>query len=434
MNILKNNAVSLTAGFVIVAAGNILFHIAAARLLGPAAYGSLGALLTILLLSSVPADAIQVALTAQTTHIFDQEKAISWSRLFFKFAGAGTACTLTFVISSPSIVEALNIDASNAAVILGLFFVPAFANIVTRAVLLGRRRYLALTYILMGSASLKLVGGTVLIALWPQVSTALWVVVLSEAALGITLLYVCGRTTNRAVSSTQDLTIAPSELVTSSLAFAGFWAIVSLDTILAKRQLDAEAAGIYAASALIARSVLFIPQSIVSSSLPELAQKGARGRNALLNVVRSSAATAAVCAAGVSLLGSRVIPLLLGDRYSVESSVLATLACAAIFASLLNVAINYQIAQGATIKANTAWFGVAILVTAGSVVTQSIHLAGVTFAALSLALLAATIGIFTKPDETAPAQKQPAPTSESLEPNSKITKKRSVKKLSKARG
>lgn len=384
----------LTIAFVAVAAGNVAFHVLAGRMLGPAEYGSLGAMSTLLLALSVPAGAVQVALTAETARLHDQGHRVRWLPTLLRFLGAGALCAAAIAAVAPWLIHYLGLRDLWAPTMLALFFVPAFGGIVARAVLLGRRQYLRLGTVLVAATAIRLALGVVVLQYIPTMSAALAVMLVSEVLGFVALLRAAEPTpTTNSAPVPWDLRIEWSELVGAVAAFGGFWLLVGVDVMVARRHFSAETAGLYAATALAARSVLFVPQSIASAALPDLALPGVDGRRALLRTTVLCAAFGGVSALVLAAAGPTVLPVVLGAEYNFSTVTLAVLGGAGVAAGVLNVMVSWCLAQGAAVRANASWLGVPVVIVVGAFVAGPAGLAVATLTTLATVTLLTSVGL-----------------------------------------
>ncbi|NNE75108.1 MAG: glycosyltransferase [Acidimicrobiales bacterium] len=389
---------ALVVGLVAVAGGNVVFHLLAGRLLGSDEYGSLSALMTILLALAVPAGAIQVALTAEVARIDREGRRVRYGPALLQFVAAGLVVASAIVFSGPVMGSYLKLDGIAAPLLVGLFFVPALGSLVPRAVLLGREQYGPLAAVLVAGVLLRIIGGTLVLAVRPSAATALAVILVSETVTTIWLWMACRRAP-QPDSVAWDLRIRFGELVGGAAAFAGFWLVVGVDTLLARHQFVAAEAGAYAAAALAARTVLYVPQSIVTAALPKYALPGRAAREALFDSMLSSLVVGLASVSAVLLVGQTLLERVLGQSYALSSATLASLSVAALWAALLNAVLNFHLAQGSILRANASWIGVGVVLVGGHFVTGSAALSLVVLAAILVAglLTASPLIRFTNP-------------------------------------
>ncbi|MDH3679294.1 MAG: glycosyltransferase [Acidimicrobiia bacterium] len=380
--------VSLVIGLMAVAGGNVAFHLLAGRFLGAAEYGSLSAMLAILVALAVPAGAIQVALTAEASRIDRRDRRIGFGPALVQFTAAGCLVASTLVVAGPWVNSYLGLGGAVSPLLVGLFFIPALAGLVLRSVLLGREHYLRLAVVLVGGTCLRLVGGAVLLSLRPTSGVALFTMLVSEVVTTLALL-VAARLAPQPEAVAWDLRIRWSELVGGVVAFAGFWLVVGIDTVLARHHFVATEAGAYAAAALAARTVLYAPQSIITAALPRYSLEGAAARHALRASLVSSLVVGLCGVLVVMVAAEPLLELVLGQTYDVSAATVASLAVAALWAALLSALINYHLAKGSLLAANAPWLGFAVVVVGGNRVTGSVALSMLVLAAMLVAALAA---------------------------------------------
>src|SRR6185436_18788254 len=81
-------------------AGNLGFHVVVSRMLGPAAYGALGSLWTLLVLATVPASGCQNIVTALVARL-DRARQPDGSVLYGRSITVGAACMVLVMLASP---------------------------------------------------------------------------------------------------------------------------------------------------------------------------------------------------------------------------------------------------------------------------------------------------------------------------------------------
>jgi len=384
---------ALVVGLLTVAGGNVAFHLVAGRYLGPDEYGSLGALLTLLLTLAVPAGAVQVALTAEAGRIHWSGRALRWAPTAAQFLAAGLLLGAMMTAAAPLLRGYLHLEGALAPLVLGLYFAPATAGLVLRSVLLGRRQYRCLTVVLVGGTLARVLLGVAVLSVHPTSTAALAVTVVSETLTTVALLVAC-RTPRPQPGAEPgvawDLTVPLRNLGGGVLAFAGFWSLAGLDTPLARHALGAADAGAYAASAIIARTVLYVPQTFTTAQLARFGLDEQEARRALRDAVVPGALLGAVACLAITVAGRPLAPLLLGAGYALSTTTIALLAVGSLLASLLNTLVNFHLARGSVARALAPWVGLPILLVGGHLVHGQVALAVV---ALSAVVVAGTLAV-----------------------------------------
>ncbi len=352
-----------------VTGGNIVFHILAARALGPVSYGTLGALLTLLLGLVVPAGALQVSITAKVVELRSRGRTVNYVPMCLSFGAFGLVAAGLLTLSSPLIANFLHMDGLVDVVLIGLFIVPSLIGVVLRSVLLGSEKYGRLAFsLLLGNATRVLVGCS-LFVFGGGVTTAL-IGTLSSEILAVVSMYICVPKVPKTVIPWK-LTISFVSTFGGVAAFSGLWLLVGVDTFLVRHHLTATDAGLYAAVALAARSVLFLPQAAITSSLPKLAGPIAQAREHLVDLLLISLLTGLATTFALSIGATHVGPILLGPEFQLDQRVLLVLAAAAIWFGLLTALTNFHLARGNARHANRVWLGFAVLTTASWMVTPA---------------------------------------------------------------
>ncbi len=368
-----------------VTAGNVVFHILAGRALGPSDYGTLSALLTILLGLAVPAGAVQVALTTKVVHLRRSDRQVDYQQLALVFAAFGLFGAALLTTGSAALARFLNMRGVSDIYLVGAFFVPTAMGIVYRSVLLGQERFFDLSRILIFGTALRVGAGLILFATQAGVTGALVGTLISEIATTLFLARGCRGDVTAAAKPSPSipspsipspsipwrLTLRATEVVAGIAAFGGLWVLLGADTILARHHLDPIDAGAYAATALAARTVLFLPQAAVTAALPKFA---AERREAISHLMD----TLLICltlglAVTVALLGlaQPVGHLVMGSAFPLDSGVMAILAGAAIWLALLTALVNFHLAQGETRLAARVWIGFPVLLILASRTTAN---------------------------------------------------------------
>jgi O-antigen/teichoic acid export membrane protein len=341
-------------------AGNLAFHVVVGRGLGPADYGSLSALLTILLTLAVPAGAVQTVLTARIVRMRARGQHVDHRSLLRIFAGTGFAAAGVLSVAAPTIAGFLRLDGVAPVIVVAAFFVPALAGIVLRSVLLGHERYGLLGTVLVAGVALRVILGVAVVATGGGLVSALVATLASETATTIALAAACRQRCDTGAIPWQ-LRLRFGEVGGGVWAFSGLWLLIGADTILARHHLDPRQAGAYAAAALAARTVLFLPQAVVTAATPRFASEGRTARGALADALLLCLTLGLVTTVAILGVATGSLQRVFGVQYQIDAAVLAVLAGAAIWYCLLSCLTHFHLAQGDTRHAARPWIGVLLL-------------------------------------------------------------------------
>ena len=105
------------------------------------------------------------------------------------------------------------------------------------------------------------------------------------------------------------------ETAASSHALLAFFALSSLDVLLARAILDPHEAGLYAAGVILAKAVLFLPYFLTVIAFPAMSRRGA-DRHLHLWGLAGVLAIGAVVMAGVALLPGLAVEFVGGAEYA----------------------------------------------------------------------------------------------------------------------
>ena len=329
-----------------VNATNYLFHVLSARILGPSSYGTLSALLSFFVWAATCATAIQLVIAGSVSSHASPE---TWPHLrtLRVFSFLGVLVGIVIVLAGPLIRDFLQLRSLVSALLLAAYPLPALLGAVGRGMLQGRLRFGLLATVTAGTSVLRLFLAIPLLVLGGGIESALAATLGAEVvgALAAVLLHRSSGSRTEEVALTNLLRSAAAAVT----AMGGFWAIVSFDTVLARHYLNPHLSGFYAASAITARSLLFLPGAVALVVFPRLA--ALRGRPEAARDLRrhSLAAVGVISLMGLCLLlvfREPVIHLLFGDAYDPAVDVLLPLALAMVVLALGQLALHYNLALG----------------------------------------------------------------------------------------
>src|SRR6266511_2666016 len=211
---------------------NYVYNIVMARLLGPAGYGALGALLALALIASVPGLALQVVVARHTALRAGDRRAVAelWSATLAGVVLAGLALGLLVAAASPLLAGYLRLGS-------------------------------------IAPAAGKLAAGVALVALGTGVDGAIAAVAVgSLAAVLLALVWV--RPGGRSGRTARDWArLLPRglgrEVAAATGGILGLFVLANVDVLLARHHLGAAASGLYAAGAVVAKIAYWAPQFVV---------------------------------------------------------------------------------------------------------------------------------------------------------------------------
>jgi O-antigen/teichoic acid export membrane protein len=318
------------------------YNVAMAAVLGPAAFGALGALLALILLGSVPGIALQ-AMAARHTALLatdQRDQRALWASLLRLAAWWGVALAAATVAASPFLGAWLHLDSPAPVLALALALAPSTFSYTSQGMLQGREAFVAFTAVGLVNAVGKLVAGLALVAAGFGVSGAVagaaagtWL----GAATGVVLV-------RRAVAAAAPAGAAPAagplgrEATVAVTGLLGLFLLTNVDVPLARHFLPAEASGHYALGAVVAKIAFWGPQFVTTLVFARLVTGGDR-RRLLAGSAALIVASGALLAVGLAALAALGVALpLLGRDYAAIGPALplfAVLGCSLALVQLL---------------------------------------------------------------------------------------------------
>jgi O-antigen/teichoic acid export membrane protein len=267
---LRRDALVLAVGMGAANAGNYLFNVVMAFLLGPEAYGALAALLAVVLVGSVPGLALQ-AVVARRTALARAEDGAAWPGVGWLVGRAGAGLALLTVLAGPGLMLFLHLDSAVPVGWLALALAPTPLLFGVQGLLQGRERFGALAAVMLAGAGVKLAAGLALVAAGLGVSGAT-----AGVAAGALLASLAGL---RLAAPVPRPTLRPRpvkgwwrEVGTATAGLFGLFLLANVDVLLARHYLDRAAAGRYALGAVVAKIAFWAPQFVVTVIFPRLVE------------------------------------------------------------------------------------------------------------------------------------------------------------------
>jgi O-antigen/teichoic acid export membrane protein len=381
------------------------FTILAARLLGPAEYGALAAVMGLLLIVNVVSLGLQATGARRVSAAPEERIAIEHEVMSAGYRSSAALGLLT-LLASPVIALLLHLDSWLVPALVAVTAVPLTVMGAQAGILQGERRwgplagiYLAVGLGRLGFGALGLVverstlGAMVGVALGAGVP-----VVIGAVALRHPGRHPGGERAPRPARPRQHRSERWAEggvlreVGHNSHALLAFFALSNVDVVTARITLDEHQAGLYAGGLILAKAVLFLPQFIVVLAFPSMASGASRDsarRNSLLLVLAIGAATVL----GVAVLHRIAVEFVGGRAYAEIGSLLWAFAALGTLLAMLQVMVYDAVARQHRSAVYLVWTAlVAVLCAIPFVSTVTEWLTAVVIADTSaLALLLVTL-------------------------------------------
>jgi O-antigen/teichoic acid export membrane protein len=282
---------SLPRAFLVVApamaaanALNYAFNLVMSRLLGPADYGALGALLALVLVGTVPGVALQ-AVVARHTTLAGQAVGRLWSRVLVAVVAVGAGLGLLTLAASPALAAFLHLPSLGPCLWLAAALLPLPLLSAVQGMLQGREWFGVLAAVLLVAAAGRLAAGLGLVEGGLGVEGAMAATAAGSAVavlVAVPRLRAQGgwerpRGWRRPGRGSPAAAVA-GEVAAAAAGVLGLLLLANVDVLLARHFLPAEASGLYAAGAVLTKIAFWAPQFVVTLVFPRLVTAADRRR------------------------------------------------------------------------------------------------------------------------------------------------------------
>jgi glycosyltransferase involved in cell wall biosynthesis/O-antigen/teichoic acid export membrane protein len=371
--ILGRGAVSFLVASAGVNVSNFFFHIVISRLLGPAHYGAVGSILSLLSLIAVPIGAAQLAVTQAVIGNVNSGQSFSLSKLIWRALLVGIFAMFAFAAVTPTIDGFLHLTSPLPLYLVGAWIPLAIVGAVLQGALIGEYRFRAVAFATFaGGGPIRLLFGAGMVAVGLGVTGAIVATIFAQAFTTGSLLY-SARQTVRSQPQGSVVRTAKRDMMLSIASIGSYTAFIGADTFLARHFFTATIAGQYAAGAIAAHIALFLPGAIVAVAFPHwVSGEGATlsSRRAFMQALKITTLFGLITAIVLTVLASFVVHVLFGSKYAGAVVVVGLLAFASAVIGILSLFIYLHLARRSLV-ALTPWLGVALAIVLISLRHQS---------------------------------------------------------------
>ncbi len=351
----------LLSGSGLATAINLSYNIAVARYLGPQGFGNATAVYTLLTLIS----AVTLSFQIISAKVVAQQKSLEG-----KFAGyrslhggawaCGILLAMLMLLFQRAITDYLNLPGPILVVLLAIgvaFYVPLGSR---RGYLQGAYGFRRLATNLVLEGAVRLGGSLLLILLGLGVPG---VIAANSAAVAVAYFAITPKLAAR-IPNPFRLPYALREMSQAMVFYSGQVLINNCDIVLVKHFFLPEAAGLYAAVAMVGRVIFSISQAVVNSMFPLVAGTREEERKDLTVIATSLLlvlSIGSVLAIGLRLAPAWIWTALFGAEFAIAGKyglpyLLALYAITTVVYSLSAVIITYEMSYKI---ANTSWIQLA---------------------------------------------------------------------------
>jgi O-antigen/teichoic acid export membrane protein len=329
---------------------NIIFS----RLLSPASYGDLTALIAFSVIAAVPTGAAQTVVAERIAVLLARGEH-DRVRYLIRHAVAHIGMIalilgVVYALCIPLLKQALGLQAIGPAIALTPLLMLSFLVPVAYGVLQGMERFIVLGAVMLVIAMSRvvigvpwtLVGGG---AGGPLVGQALGCLLALAATAYLSREYLLRGGTGAARAGLRRL--PDRGTLAAGGVFIGFALISNLDVLLAKLMLSAHAAGEYAALVTVEKIVIFLPGAVAVVMVPSAAKAmhlDGSARRVLRVAALLVALTTLLVAVPASLAPHVLLRLMFGVKYVSAAAGVLPIVCAGTCLALLYLLVVYTVA------------------------------------------------------------------------------------------
>lgn len=325
------------------------FNLAAARLLVPAEFGALTALLSLILIANVVALAIQASIARRISVAPDHTAQIVHTASRVALAASLTV-GLAVALSSPILTPAFHFSSMWSVVFCGAMLVPLTLAGAQLGVAQGMRRWRKLSILYVGNGFGRLFGGVTGVLIDPSATAAM-----AGLAVGAWLPVILGAGLlhTRGVGDVHSRRPLIFETIASASTLLAYFAFSNVDALLARGALSPHDSGLYAAGLILTKSTLFLPQFVSVVFFPSLARDSShrtRLRGAGLVALLGLAVVA-----GAAILPELALILVGGEQYREIVGDLWLFAVSGTFLAIVYLLVFDALARRSTGAAVLLW-------------------------------------------------------------------------------
>jgi O-antigen/teichoic acid export membrane protein len=329
-------------------AGNYAFYLIAARMIAPAQFAALSALIAFGTIAMMPINGVQVAVARDVAVLRTSGTSGELSgylrRIGWRMGAVSLGIPLAILALSPLLADRLHIGGTLPVALAGIWISLVAMVAVLTGVTQGMERFGYVAFALAGP-----LGGLRPLLLPPLLLAAglaggMWAMLLA-AVLGLVVLAWPVSGPMRVPPATPPA--MPSTAVTM-IALLAFSSLTNVDLLVAQATLAEADRAHYAGAVLLGKIALFAPAALAMVLLPKATTALERGENAERAVLLTMAVTAAcglLVAGTLWLMPTAVLTGTFGPAYAGSKPLLAPLALVMTAAAVLWVHLTFAIAK-----------------------------------------------------------------------------------------
>lgn len=336
---------------------NYLYQILMGRMLSVEEYGTLNALLSLLVISSVPGMTITLMVSkyiAEYNATGEQYKVGHFLRRSLAYISIFTGIvTVVGLIVSPLIKSFLMIEEISYVWFIIIAVGLAFILPVATGAVQGLKKFWGLGFLNLINPVIKLILGVLLVGLGFKVNGALGALVIG-ALLSVLIGFMMLKGRFK-INGDKDVVLGRKEVIKYSIPVMVVTFCISvltnIDMIMIKHYFSPQESGLYGSAVIFGRAIFYFPAAIVMAMFPLVAEAKALKEDAYSSLKKALIYATVLCGAGVAVLNlfpELIIKLLFGARYLPAIPYIKLISLAMLPLCLLNILVNFNLAMNNT--------------------------------------------------------------------------------------
>jgi O-antigen/teichoic acid export membrane protein len=340
------------------------FTMLAARIIGPSEYGAFVACLNLLVILQVVALGLQ-ATAARRIAVDLGNVATIEGAILRTTTRVSVAVGALLLVLVPAVDALLNLDSLATAAVVAVAAVPLTLAGGQAGILQGERRWGALALFYVAGGVPRLVVGTAIILWRPDATSAILGV-----GLGYLFPLMVGwwalrhRRTPESVAAEHSARSLLVESAHNAQVLFAYFALSSVDIMIARQVLDDHDAGLYASGLIMAKVMLFLPQFVVIVAFPDMASPASR-RRALVRSLLLVAALGVVMVVAARVLSGLAMVFVGGAEFGEVEDLLWVFAVLGTLLAMLQLQVYAVLARQGRRTVVLVWAALAVVVVLG---------------------------------------------------------------------
>ena len=330
-------------------ASNFFFQLIIGRMLGPAEYSVLTALLSLFVILSVPTATVQTVISKYSSTFMAKKHINKISYLFFRsFKKLSIFASIIFIIfffiASP-LAQFLKIDSLAPIIVLGSMVAVSIVTPVGRGVLQGMQQFNQLGANLIVDAITRLSFGVLFVFLGYKASGA----IAASTIAGVVAIAIVFRPLKYLFGNKGK----PIDFDSSEI-YKYFWPVLvtlfcfnlltNIDIVFVKHFFSAKDAGLYSAASLLGKIVLFFPGAFAMVMFSKTSELHAKNSSSV-HVLKKTLLVVLLSSIGITafyfLFPTFIISMVFGESFVGASHLLGLFGIAMTIFSVINIGLLY---------------------------------------------------------------------------------------------